>query len=144
MLLRLELIAQNSAKELQRVKYMKVPILPVVLAGVFLVLVRDAQRVQVRVQGAVLFDEEVVHAAVEAQGGSGRGVRLLCQREDVICASAKTSSGPPAGASPNTGRHSRPQSSSREKSRRAKPSAPEWLTAAQNRPGCFSASLNAP
>ena len=49
--------------------------------SVFLVLVGDAEGGQMGVEGAVFFDEKIVHAAINPQGGETGAVDLLV----VVC-----------------------------------------------------------
>ena len=62
--------AEEAAEELEGVFDVEVPVGPVVLAGVFEIFVGEVELVEVGVEFAVLFDEEVVGAAVDVEGGA--------------------------------------------------------------------------
>src|SRR5581483_9753520 len=69
----------------QRFADVDVPIFPIVVAWKFLVFVRDAKLLEMGVISAIVFDQEIVRAAVNAQFGQARAFLLqaLNLREQI-------------------------------------------------------------
>src|SRR5438045_1812724 len=63
---------------------MPVPVVPGVAPGELLELVRDAQRVEMRVEAAVSVEQAVLCAAIDAQHRQHAAINLLGQGAEVV------------------------------------------------------------
>ena len=126
---------QRPLVEGDRLLDMVVPVVPRVRARELGVFVRDAELLEVAMEGAVFLQEPILPSAVEPEGGEERAVHRCSERIRIVGASARRGAKDTAHFLRDLGALDPPPDIER---------CGVWATALQKSCGYLSASLTAP